>query len=322
MYAAQSVSPTANRGFRTAFAEGRLTLGLMLPIESFVGDAPTMANQVELVRRAEHAGFASIGFRDVPLRDPSFGDVGQAYDPWVYLGYLAAQTERIALLTTSIVLPLRHPIHTAKAAASLDRLTHGRLLLGVASGDRPVEFPAFGVEREARGERFREQLRLLTTYWSEDFPRVTSSYGDLDGVDVIPKPIASHVPLLVTGRSQNSLAWIAENADGWITYPRGLPEQAYQVEQWRTAVRETAPGCFKPFAQSYYIDLAADRLQPPRPIHLGHRIGRRQLVVQLEHLRDIGVNHVVLNLKYGTRPAREVLDELAEFVLPHFPCNA
>jgi alkanesulfonate monooxygenase SsuD/methylene tetrahydromethanopterin reductase-like flavin-dependent oxidoreductase (luciferase family) len=61
--------------------------------------------------------------------------VGQVYDPWVYLGWIAAQTSEIALATGALVLTLRHPLHTAKGAASVDRLSANRLVLGVASGD-------------------------------------------------------------------------------------------------------------------------------------------------------------------------------------------
>src|SRR6476661_4405157 len=139
---------TEARGFRRMFAPGRLTLGVFFPIEAFRGDVPTMQGQERLARRAEELGFAALWVRDVPLRDPSFGDVGQVYDPWVYLGWIAAQTRTIALATGSIILPLRHPLHTAKEAASVDQLSGGRFVLGVASGDRAVEFPAFGVDAE------------------------------------------------------------------------------------------------------------------------------------------------------------------------------
>ena len=81
----------------------------------------------------------------MPLRDPSFGDIGQVYDPWVYLGWIAAQTRTIALATGSIILPLRHPLHTAKASASIDQLSGGRFVLGVASG------AVAGSERWPRG---------------------------------------------------------------------------------------------------------------------------------------------------------------------------
>ncbi|WP_255488001.1 MULTISPECIES: LLM class flavin-dependent oxidoreductase [Brucella] len=109
-----------------------------------------MRDQPRLARRAEELGFTGLWTRDVPMRDPNFGDLGQVYDPWVWLGWIAAHTSTIALATGSIILPLRHPLHTAKASASVDQLTGGRFVLGVASGDRPVEFPAFGVDWHQR----------------------------------------------------------------------------------------------------------------------------------------------------------------------------
>ena len=147
-------------GFRRMFAPGRLTLGVFFPIESYEGDQPQMKHQEARAQRAEALGYAALWCRDVPLRDPHFGDVGQVYDPWVYMGWIAAHTREIALATGSIVLPLRHPLHTAQAAASLERLTNGRLVMGVASGDRPVEFPAFNVPYEKRGELFRENIDI------------------------------------------------------------------------------------------------------------------------------------------------------------------
>ena len=290
----------------------------MFPIEAFERDQPTMHNQVALAQFAEKAGFASLGFRDVPLRDPNFGDVGQVFDPWAYLGYMAAQTTEIALLTASIILPLRHPIHIAKAAASIDQLSNGRLLLGIATGDRMVEFPAFNVDFESRGVMFRKEVELLKIYWSEFFLQVSSGFGHLQGTDVIPKPVASHVPLLVTGHSQQDLGWIARNADGWMSYPRSIEAQEQIVQRWRDTVEAELPGQYKPFTQSYFIDLADNPNEAPTPIHLGHRLGRNALLVHLRASKRIGVDHLIFNVKYGKRPAGEVLQELAEFVLPEF----
>ncbi|MBW4818404.1 LLM class flavin-dependent oxidoreductase [Rhodococcus qingshengii] len=152
MYEPSSISYQQHRGFRHTFSRGRLSLGLFFPIEAFEGDRPTMRDQAALAQRAEELGFSALWFRDVPLRDPNFGDVGQVFDPWVYMGHIGAQTSEIALGTASIVLPLRNPLHTAKAAASVDQLSNGRLLLGVASGDRPIEFPAFDIDPDKRGE--------------------------------------------------------------------------------------------------------------------------------------------------------------------------
>ncbi len=303
-------------GFRRMFAPGRLTLGVFFPIEAFEGDRPTMRHQERLARRAEELGFAALWVRDVPLRDPSFGDVGQVYDPWVYLGWIAARTSTIALATGSIVLPLRHPLHTAKAAASVDRLTGGRLVLGVASGDRPVEFPAFGVDYERRDALFRENVRVLRAVLSEEFPTVRSAYGVLSGTaDLVPKP-TSRLPILVTGSSRQSLEWIAEHADGWITYPRPLEQQGRLAAGWSSAVSAASPGVFKPFAQSLYIDLTDDPEGAPEPIHLGFRGGRNVVFGFLDALRGAGVHHVILNFKYARRDAADILEEVGREILP------
>ena len=301
--------------FQRMFTPGRVTFGVFFPIEAFPGDRPTMADQVTLARRAEELGFAALWFRDVPLRDPSFGDVGQIFDPWVYLGYIAAQTERIALATGSVVLPLRHPLHTAKAAASVDQLSGGRLVLGVASGDRPVEFPAFGVAHETRGEAFRENLHVIRQVLERSFEPVSSLYGTLAGADLIPKPVR-RIPLLVTGSSQQSPDWIARFSDGWITYPRPAALQARVAREWHETVQRHSPGAFKPFAQSFYVDLSEDPNEPATPIHLGFRAGWKTLAQYALCLREAGVNHVAFNLKYGRRDARHVLDEIGHEVLP------
>ena len=301
--------------FQRMFAPSRLTVGVFFPIEAFPGDRPTMSNQVGLAQRVEDLGFAALWFRDVPLRDPTFGDVGQVFDPWVYLGFIAAHTESIALATGAIVLPLRHPLHTAKAAASVDQLSGGRLLLGVASGDRPVEFPAFGLDIEARGEAFRENVRVIRHVLETQFQPIDSTYGSLSGVDLIPKPVG-RIPLLVTGSSRQSPEWIAEVSDGWITYPRPVVLQTRLAREWHAAVRMLSPHAFKPFAQSLYIDLAHDADERPSAIHLGFRAGWKGVLEYLLGLRAAGVNHVALNLKYGRRAAREVLEVLGREVLP------
>lgn len=319
LQATKAASISDSAGFRRMFAPGRLSLGLFFPIEAFQGDEPSMRDQPRLARRAEELGFAGLWTRDVPLRDPNFGDLGQVYDPWVWLGLIAAHTATIALATASIVLPLRHPLHTAKGSASVDQLTGGRFVLGVASGDRPIEFPAFGIDWHQRDALFRENLAVIRKVLSEAFPSVHSSYGDMMGTaDLVPKPVAQ-LPILITGSSRQSLAWIAAHADGWVTYPRDLVRQAEQVAQWRAAVDAVAPGVFKPFVQSLYLDLADAPAEPPRAIHLGFRAGRNFVRDFLEELAGAGVNHVILNLKYGRRAAQEVLEEIGQEVLPHLP---
>lgn len=306
-------------GFQTMFAKGHLTLGLFTPIEAYQGSIPTMRDHLIRARRAEWLGFAALWIRDIPLYDPSFGDVGQIYDPWVYLGHLARHTRRIALATGSIVLPLRHPLHVAKAAASVDHLSGGRFVMGIASGDRPVEFRAFGLDAEARGERFRASFDMLRRVLETRFPGIERSVGSLHDVDLLPKPCTGVLPLLVTGSSRQPMGWIAAQSDGWITYPRPLAAQTDVIAMWKRLTAEAVPRQFKPFVQSLYIDLADDPHTAPTPIHLGLQLGRTALIELLKKLESHGANHVILNLKYGKRPANDVLEELGAEVIPLFP---
>ena len=110
-----------NRGYNSVFRLNRLSLGLVVPLETYPrGPVPTMEHHIERVQLAEELGFSAVWLRDVPFNVPSFGDAGQTYDPFVYLGLLAGQTTWIALGVASIILPIRHPAHVAKAAATAD----------------------------------------------------------------------------------------------------------------------------------------------------------------------------------------------------------
>jgi len=127
---------TINKSYNAVFKAGRLSVGLVVPIEQYASSAvPTMEGQLECIQLAEKLGFAAVWLRDVPFNVPSFGDAGQMYDPFVYLGLLAGATNSIGLGVSSLILPLRHPAQVAKAAASVDVISKGRLILGVASGD-------------------------------------------------------------------------------------------------------------------------------------------------------------------------------------------
>jgi luciferase-type oxidoreductase len=226
------------------------------------------------------------------------------------------QTQQIALATGSVILPLRHPVHTAKSIASLQTLSKGRILLGVASGDRPNEYPAFNKELTQKSEFFRDSFEYIKAL-QKSFPKYQSEhYGTLNGsIDLLPK-YEQHTPMFVTGHSGQSLDWIAQHADGWLYYPRDFSFLKQSMERWQQAL-ETNQQPWKPYMQSLYIDLLKKEVTP-RGIHLGFRSGKDYLIMFLKALEEAGVNHVILNLKYGSRPAADVIEELGEFVLPHF----
>jgi luciferase-type oxidoreductase len=321
---AENAGRTAfGRGYPSMFAPKQLTVGVYFPIEAFDGPEPAMQDQIKLAQQAERLGFSALWARDVPLNDPTFGDLGQIYDPFVWLATIAAHTSTIAVATGAVILPLHHPIDVAKAAASIDRLSCGRFVFGVASGDRPVEYPAYGRDANLRAELFRDAFDYVETLLTKRFPvHASTHYGHLiGGGDLVPKPLSSRLPTLVTGQSQQSLDWIAQRSDGWLTYPRQMVQQAQVALRWRETLQRIGAG-FKPISQSLYVDLAEDPDLIPRPIHLGYRLGHRRLADLLDYLRSNEVNHVALNFKFNRRAVAEVLDEIGTEVVPHFRISA
>jgi len=310
--------PVINRAYNTVFQLGKLSIGLVLPIEAYsVGVEPTMKSHLEMAKLAEELGFSTLWLRDVPFNVPSFGDAGQMFDPFVYLGTLAAITNDIALGTASIILPLRHPAHVAKAAATVDVLSEGRFILGVASGDRPEEYPALNMSFPDRGERFRDSFDYIRVV-SENYPHHDSTQGILSGdIDMLPKPVGGKIPMLVTGGSQQSPEWIARNGDGWMTYPRDTASQARVVDEYRRRIADMSDHT-KPVMQSLYVDVLEDTGAPPRPIHLGFQSGINFLKQYLLELQELGINHVALNLRFNHVNIETTLNRLADELLPTF----
>ncbi|MEH7741586.1 TIGR03571 family LLM class oxidoreductase [Bacillus subtilis] len=313
-----------HEAFNRMYLKDKMTLGFLTPFEakSKTKALPKMENTVELARKIEDFGFAAIWLRDVTMQDLESDDHGQLYDLWIYLTYLAARTNHIALGTSSVVLPLRHPVRVAKEATSIDRLFPNRLIMGVASGDRKKDFEALGVEREGRGDVFKQNFDFLDRLLKEDHPTIHSELGVIDGngMKLMPTPFTT-IPTMVTGSSQQSLEWIAEHGDGWIQYPRSIQEQASIIKDYRELADKKQPGVFKPFTQTLYIDLSENPDESPTEIPLGYRLGRNHLLELLYKFQEIGVNHLVFVPYFAKRPMEEMVQEIAEEILPQFPTH-
>lgn len=313
--------------YRRLFAPEQLTLGIFLPLRFYQGDLSVLSGQTALVREIDRLGFAAAWVRDVPLYDPAFGDAGQVFDTFTYLAYLAANTRQIALATGSAIFSLRHPIDLAKAAASIDQLSGGRLLLGIASGDRPVEFPAYGLDHGTRGARFAQAVDYFRQLLSAGQASIASPLGHLGDAQLLPKPVTGKIPLIVTGSSRQSMQWLGEQADGWLTFPesthdsQGPRRLAEKIRAWRSCI---PGGGFRPHMTNEWIDLHEDPNHPRTPLRGGYvlRTGRRGLIELLGEWREAGVNHAALGIQLSQRPAADIIQELAEEVLPLFPSLA
>jgi len=265
---------------------------------------PDMHRHLQLAQLADRLGYRALWLRDVPLYDPSFGDAAQVFETFSYLGYLAAATQHILLGTAAVVLPLREPLLTLKSAATVDQLSGGRLLLGVASGDRPVEYPIFGRDFAGRGAAFRQQVDLARN-WAE---------GSLPpGVQLIPRPAQPALPLLVAGLAQQSPQWIGQNMDGCLAYPGTPDDHAARSAAWRAVAGED-----KPYISFIHLDLAANPDEPFRRHRFGGRAGRKALASELQAMQQAGVTHIGLHLRRNERPLEETMQEIAEYVLPEF----
>ncbi|GAA2230709.1 LLM class oxidoreductase [Streptomyces amakusaensis] len=310
---------------RLAPAPGGLTVGVELPLDNDwspqgghraesdgrPSGVPDMRRHGELAVLADRLGFAALWLRDVPLWEPGFGDAGQVFDPFPYLGYLSGVTRDILLGTAAIALPLRHPLHVAKMAATVDRLSGGRLLLGIASGDRPFEYPLFGLEHARRGEAVREAVEVLRDAWE------SARSKDVEGsVRVLPATVQRAVPLIMAGRGRQSPEWLAAHTDGHFTYHRPGPEMRPVAQSWHDTC---GPDRWRPLLTTMLVDLTDDPDTPARPIRFGARLGRNTLIDYLADLEKAQVSHVALNFRLSRRPVDDALAEIAEYVLPGFP---
>ncbi|HDS1581481.1 TPA: TIGR03571 family LLM class oxidoreductase [Stenotrophomonas maltophilia] len=291
-----------------------LSLGLMTPVAAQGLADPQQARRI--ARLADDLGFAALWTRDVPLMVPQGPDASASAldDPFLWLGMLAAATTRIAVGSAAIVLPLRQPLQVAKSALSLDRISGGRFVLGLGSGDRPEEFAAFGEDLEARAATFRERWSLLRAALSADADERARVRQVTGGFDVLPPP-DTRIPMLVVGTARQSLQWIAREAEGWATYHREEVAQEGRIGLWQQALAQRG-GAAKPFVQSMLLDLQADPQAPPAPLPLGLKVGRDGLRDYLLRVHARGVAHVMFNLVDNGRPPQDVLREIGEQILP------
>lgn len=139
-------------------------------------------------------------------------------DPMIALSFAAAATTTIRIATGVLLLPEHNPVIVAKQTASLDRLSDGRLLLGVGIGWSREEFEALGVPFDRRGARTDEYVAALRTLWRDDVASFAGEFVEFDSVRVHPKPMAGAVPVIFGGNGDSALRRVAQRGDGWYGF--------------------------------------------------------------------------------------------------------
>ncbi|MGX0082224.1 LLM class oxidoreductase [Staphylococcus hominis] len=306
-----------HEGFKRTFKNHKLTLGLSLPFDSKNKEHIDFNEQVKFAQQAERLGFTSLFVRDNPLYSPHLGSVTENYDPFVFLTYLSAFTSKIALGTSSIVATLRHPIHLAKSATSLDLISNQRLLLGMATGDRAFEFPAFKVDESALTERYQTTVQSLRALWQSHSPQISNSIFELyedSGLQVLPKHRT--IPMFGTGYSRQSISWLQQHMDGWLFYAQPFQDQKKLVEAWHSGTDR-----FKPFMNILMIDLSQNPNETVKPIKGGFRTGRKNLLQILKAYESINTNHIILRFTNDDRDIEALIEEVGTYITPHFPAH-
>ena len=240
-----------------------MRFSVQLPTEKVEPDHEFLsaAAVAEMAQAAEAAGFDACFVTDHPMPDDRFLGSGghHSLDPFVALSFAAAVTTRIRLLTYVLVLPYRNPFLTAKAATSLDVLSGGRLLLGVATGYLEGEFAALGADFDERNERTDEAINAIKRAWTEDGVRLEGKQFKAVGNTMRPRPLQRpHPPIWVGGNSKRAIRRAVELGDGWLPFPAPRRLARYI----RTASMETLSDLEKGIAYAREHAAAIGRSSP------------------------------------------------------------
>ncbi|MCB9725651.1 MAG: LLM class F420-dependent oxidoreductase [Spirochaetaceae bacterium] len=181
----------------------------------------TQESVAEATRAAEAAGFDAVAVTEHPIPNDDWLASGghDALDPFVALSFAAAATTRIRLLTNLTVVPYRNPFMLAKAAASLDRLSGGRLILGCGTGYLREEFDALGIDFDERNALFDESLDVLRATWKSESVTFRGRHFHAIGNTANPAPAQPEIPIWIGGNSKLSRRRAAEKAQGWMPIP-------------------------------------------------------------------------------------------------------
>jgi probable F420-dependent oxidoreductase len=197
-----------------------LQFGLGIPASAAPGRDP-----VALARRAEDLGFDFVSTSDHPEGDQP------SYEAWTMLTWIAAATSRIRVATKVLGMPYRHPAMVAKMAETLDRLSAGRLILGLGGGYSDDEFRAFGLDVPSPREKvdgLAEAITVIRGLWSGPAFSFAGRHYRTEAADIEPKP-GHHIPVWLGTFGPRALAVTGRLADGWIPSLGYVPDERLPV---------------------------------------------------------------------------------------------
>jgi alkanesulfonate monooxygenase len=197
-------------------------------------DLPDARALIDYGVRMEELGYDSLWVWDHILLgvDPHFPII----ESLSLLTAVAARTATIKLGTGILVLPMRNPVVLAKQLSSMDQISNGRLLLGMASGWYKREFDAVGIDFHKRGKLMDQNLEIMKRLWTEDMVDGAYPPHNLRNSVMFPKPVQRpHPPILIGGYVDRVLKRAAVAGDGWLTYfytPEGFAKSWAKIRNF------------------------------------------------------------------------------------------
>jgi probable F420-dependent oxidoreductase len=270
------------------------------------------ADLLQEVRAAEDAGWHGVWFADHYMpntRDaaPARGDV---YECWALLPALAAVTRRVRIGTLVSPTSVHHPALLAKRTATIDRLSGGRMVLGLGAGWQVNEHHAYGIELEPPGKRvnrFEEAIQIVRSLLTEDTTTFHGACYDITDAPCDPKPVQSPLPILVGTRGPRMLRITARHADEWNTW--GSPEDAAVQRAALVAACEAVgrdPATMRTSVNAF-IDLGGGAAPSGRAVLSG---SAGQVADQLGRYAELGFDEFILP-DWNLGGASELADNLA-----------
>jgi probable F420-dependent oxidoreductase len=181
---------------------------------------------VSVVQRAEELGYDWVACSEHIAIPAAASTVrgGRYFDPFSTLGYFAAKTSSIGLLTHMVVLPYHHPLELLKRLGTLDVLSGGRIIAGVGVGSLRPEFEVLGHAFDGRGERADDAIRAIRASWGQRVPAYHGPHYDFEDFIVEPSGLPREVEFWVGGRTQRSLRRALELGHAWMPFGFKLDE--------------------------------------------------------------------------------------------------
>src|SRR5262245_24398475 len=254
-----------------------------------------------VAQRAEHLGYDGIWVSDhIVIPHSAAERLGSMfYEPLTVLGFAAACTSKVRLGTTVLILPYRNPVVTAKALATLDVLSGGRVTAGMAVGWTEDEFKALGVPFRERGALSDEYIKAFKALWTQDKPAFQGNYVRFEHIAFEPKPVQQpHIPIWIGGNSRRAIRRAVAHGDCWhptrplvqdvkagVAYAREVCRQRQRdPDSLQIAVRQPL---------KFYT--GAEALVKRRPL-LG---STSKIIDDIGQFHDAGVHYMMLDTFYG-----------------------